>query len=292
MMDKKKKAAAVAAVALAGIIGVGGAYAYFSGQSETVQNQFNIVAGSKDKGGSLEITEDWNEDDAKDLEPGEVVTKDVTITSKVDYDGYVVAKVVIPRIHAMMEGDTDYKYYDVFNLCVEDANEADGVVEGVHSDWKLLSSAVTDEASTYYYGYVNADGTIGGDDMDIFDNGVSSNLFDKIQEQHFDAIESAKSASVDVSAAIIQSINPDTGDEFGNVQAAFDYITSHDNQNSFVVTGNEAVSAEKTVDDSQVSDNKSGYPNLEEVDGYKWLTDGGNASDNASSENTTVTDAE
>ncbi len=291
-MDKKKKAAAVAAVALAGIIGVGGAYAYFSGQSETVQNQFNIVAGSKDKGGSLEITEDWNEDDAKDLEPGEVVTKDVTITSKVDYDGYVVAKVVIPRIHAMMEGDTEYKYYDVFNLCVEDANEADGVAEGVHSDWKLLSSAVTDEASTYYYGYVNADGTIGGDDMDIFDNGVSSNLFDKIQEQHFDAIESAKSASVDVSAAIIQSINPDTGDEFGNVQAAFDYITSHDNQNSFVVTGNEAVSADKTADDSQASDNESGYPNLEEVDGYKWLTDGDNTSDNASSENTTVTDAE
>ena len=202
-MQNKKKKVAIAAAALlcAGVIGVGGAYAYFSGQSEVVENQFTYVAGEQDKEGIVQIVEpDWNPENAKNLEPGETLAKDPYVHSDAEYESWVAMKVVIPKVN----GDAP------------DTTEAFINLDWNTTDYTLLATEDNADAVVYYYGY----------NTKLAAKADTSKLFTTMEFNKFTKIVEAGSGSVDVSAAVIQSIDPDTGVEFPDVTTAWEKYLS------------------------------------------------------------------
>lgn len=200
MQNKKKKVAiAAAALALVGLIGVGGAYAYFSGQSKVVENQFSYVAGEQDKDGIITIVEpEWNPEDAKDLEPAEQLTKDPYVHSDAEYEAFVAMKVVMPKIDGEVAEGVD-------------TTEAFINLDWNTTDYTLLAKEDTADAVVYYYGY----------NTKLAAKSDTSKLFTTMEFNKFTKIAEAGSDSVDVSAAVIQSIDPDTGDEFTDIATAW-----------------------------------------------------------------------
>ena len=202
-MDKKKISALIGVVATVAL--VGGAFAYFSGTAEQKQNAFSVVAGEQDEDGAIEIDEPgWVPEDAEDLEPGQIVTKDPSVKSNVDYDGWIIVKVTSPKIEASMTKDGAASKLEAFDYL------------GLSSDYELLKTEDGDDAVVYYYGYKNI----------LTAGGQTSALFNKIQLKDFARIDAAQEGSVDVDAAIVQKINPSSGAEFENVGAAFTALGS------------------------------------------------------------------
>ena len=213
--NKKKAALMAAAIIAAGGIGIGGASAYFSAQSKTVNNGFSVVAGKQNddngddpsKGGALVLhetkwdTTDKNKDGIPDaaanLQPGDSVAKNPTIESNVSYPGYVVIKVSVPKIQAKLNAsETAYGYYPAFTL------------QGVSDKFTLVK---TDNADTkqpgtvdYYYALNDALGV----------HATTPELFTSIKEQNFVEVAGAKTGtgntkytdgSVDLKGAIVQT---------------------------------------------------------------------------------------
>ena len=223
----KKKSIVISGI-IAGVLLIGGAFAYFSGTAEQKQNNFTVVAGGQ--AGPIKITEpEWDKlpdtnnnkipDKAEDIEPGQLVTKDPCVESICDYDGWVVMKVSVPTISAQKNTDTKDKVYDVFTLAGYDTPEGFNSDDFVALTASNSVSTATTKKSVYYYGYKKV----------LKAHDITPPLFKKLKMQEFVMISAAKKDSVDIDAVIIQKINPSTGEEFKNVQEAFDIVTDHKN---------------------------------------------------------------
>ena len=206
----KKKTIAI--MGIVGVLLIGGAFAYFSGTAEQKKNNYSVVKGGQE--GPIEVIEpkwdptdsnsDGIPDKAEDVEPGQLVSKDPQIHSKCEYDGWVVVKVSVPTISAELNGTTGV--YDTFDLIGVDT-----------TNFKLLKSTVSTDASkksVYYYGYKK-----------ILPAGqTSEELFKQLKMKEFTLISAAQKNSVDLDAAIVQKINPNTGVAYNNIDEVWTLI--------------------------------------------------------------------
>ena len=202
-MDKKKIMAVVGA--LASIAVIGGAFAYFSATADTVANKFAVTTES----GTIEIDEpEWHEPDEPVL-PGKILDKDPYTISKVTYDGWVVMKVTSPKIKGSLNG-------------VAGTYEAFDILDWNTNDYTLLKTEDGENSVVYYYGFKNI--LAAGQSTTRLFTQIQLNDFDAIDEQQpaLTADESGKlNGQIDLDAALIQKIDPSSGENFTGVDAAF-----------------------------------------------------------------------
>lgn len=229
-LSAKKKMIAGAFTGLALIICAGGAYALFSARAAQKNNAFSIVVGEKDQDGGIEIIEPkWNPDDPehKDMEPGQITTKDPYVQSNVAYDGWIVIKVSVPKVLSKMEKDDPLSYIEaVYTLCADASGNLPADVsehQFNNNDFTLLATEHIDDntadSANYYFGF--------NDIVPGF--GKTTNIFDGIQIRDFEAVtpssekdtDTSISGVIDLNAMIVQSINPETGVPYKNVSDAF-----------------------------------------------------------------------
>jgi predicted ribosomally synthesized peptide with SipW-like signal peptide len=200
------KAVVIAALSL-GIVGT--AFAYFTSQAEQKNNEFNIVKSE----GEIEIVEpEWDPEPGKDMVPGKIIDKDPRTVSHVDYDGWVVMRIEVPKISATLDGQNGR--FDSVQLLEVDTD-----------NFKLLATDSSDKSTVYYYGYKDIVlSEAHGKDIDsgkvvqegegkVYMN-MTTPVFNKIKVQDFTAIADAFKGSVDVDAQIIQRVDPSTGKDF------------------------------------------------------------------------------
>ncbi len=152
---KRRNLLVTAAVVLSMAVGAVGAYAYYSAQTKTVENTFNITAGGGVNGDAAgTIDEVFDPTTAKNLEPRSTFTKDVKINSNVDYSSYAYMFVTVPNINARLKDESVKSYRDAVTLDIDNTN------------WTLVKST-SGNASTpskYLYRYKSvlaADATTG-----------------------------------------------------------------------------------------------------------------------------------
>lgn len=191
-MNKKIKVTMLTAALAMSVIG--GAYSYYSGTAKQVQNTFNIVAGQKDQANAGTIVElNWNQEKAKDLQPGQTVKKDPKVTSNVDYESWVFMKVEVPTLTAQKSGDTTDKVYDA-------------VTFSKNSGWTEIKSTPSTKAGTnsvYIYGY----------DTKLAAHDTTTTLFDSFTVQDFTKVATPLSDSIDISGTFIQTTGNATLDD-------------------------------------------------------------------------------
>lgn len=205
---------AIIAVLSLGIVGT--AFAYFTSQAEQKNNEFNIVKSD----GIIEIEEpEWDPDPGKDMTPGMIIDKDPRTVSHVDYDGWVVMRIEVPKISATLNGENGR--FDAVKLLEIDTD-----------NFELLATESTDKSSVYYYGYkdivlseahgkdIESGKVVQEGEAKVYMN-MTTPVFNKIQVQDFTAIADSFKSSVDVDAQIIQRVDPSTGKDFLNVSDAF-----------------------------------------------------------------------
>ena len=185
-MNKKIKVTMLTAALAMSVIG--GAYSYYSGTAKQVQNNFNIVAGQanqKDDAGTVQEPK-WNADNAKDLQPGQVVSKDPSLKSNVAYESWAFATVEIPTITAQKNGDTADKVYDAVIPNFDTTN------------WTLIKSSVSKKAGTnsvYVYGFKKK----------LPARDTTGTLFTNFTVQNFTKVATPLSDSIDISGTFIQT---------------------------------------------------------------------------------------
>lgn len=189
---KKNK---LAVLALCGMLAcggvVGGAYAYYSGISETTENQFTIKAGKQDEvnGDKIgEIEEDkWDPTNAEDLAPNQEVEKNPKFISNAEYEAWCIMKVSIPTETMKVGAETTAAVHDAVTL------------EGLDTaNWTLLKaqkSGTDGTDSVYYYGY----------NQTVAKNEETTELFTSIKVPDITELEANFVDTVDVSAHIVQA---------------------------------------------------------------------------------------
>ena len=192
-MNKKIKVTMLTAALAMSVIG--GAYSYYSGTAKQVQNSFNIVAGQVnqiDNAGTV-LEPNWNANNAKDLQPGQVVSKDPSLKSNVAYESWAFATVEIPTITAQKNGDTADKVYDAVIPNFDTTN------------WTLIKSSVSKKAGTnsvYVYGFKKK----------LPKGGTTGTLFTNFTVQDFTKVATPLSDSIDISGTFIQTTGNTTLD--------------------------------------------------------------------------------
>ena len=129
-LSKKVKAGIIVGAMALSVLG---AYSAFTATTQTNVNTFNIVAG-EDGQEAGEVTEPgWDEEKAKDLQPGETVPKNPKVVSSVEYESWVFMTVEIPTFHATLN-DVEGVY--------------DTVAPNFNADgrWTLIKSEKSDTA--------------------------------------------------------------------------------------------------------------------------------------------------
>lgn len=107
----------IAALTTALAAGISGAYAYYSAKTDTVTNTYNIVAGGGSNGETVgKVEETFNPEDAKDLAPRSSFTKDVKITSKLEYNSYAYLLVSVPTINARLKDESAKSVRESVNI--------------------------------------------------------------------------------------------------------------------------------------------------------------------------------
>lgn len=107
----------IAALTAALAAGISGAYAYYSAKTDTITNTYNIVAGGDSNGDTVgNVEETFNPEDAKDLAPRSSFTKDVRITSKLEYNSYAYLLVSVPTINARLKDESEKSIRESVNL--------------------------------------------------------------------------------------------------------------------------------------------------------------------------------
>ena len=150
---REMKKSKIAMLALCGILAcgsaAGGAYALYSGISDTMENQFTIKAGKLNETDDSKIgviEEDlWNPENAKSLMPNQVVPKNPKFISNAEYEAWCIMKVAVPTEIMKLGGEDTATVYDMVTL------------ENLDDDnWILLKEKPSDKDGTdsvYYYGY-------------------------------------------------------------------------------------------------------------------------------------------
>ncbi len=189
---KKQKTLLISAIIASIAIGVTGAYAYYSAQTKTVENTFNVVAGGGESGDTAGVIEETFEPTtAKDLEPRSTFKKEAKINSKLKYSSYAYVFVTIPTINARTSGQTKKTIQDAVTL---DFNT---------TGWQLVKSTKGNATtpSKYLYRYKTVLGA--GKSTD--------NLFTKATVPDF--VESdGVSGSINVTGYMLSSVNVKTQD--------------------------------------------------------------------------------
>lgn len=185
-MNKKIKVTMLTAALAMSVIG--GAYSYYSGTAKQVQNNFNIVAGQANQENTAGTVQEpnWNADNAKDLQPGQVVSKDPSLKSNVAYESWAFATVEIPTITAQKNGDAADKVYDAVIPNFDTTN------------WTLIKSSVSKKAGTnsvYVYGF----------NKKLPAEGKTGTLFTNFTVQDFTKVATPLSDSIDISGTFIQT---------------------------------------------------------------------------------------
>lgn len=189
---KKSKLAVLAMCGMLACGGVvGGAYAYYSGISETTENQFTIKAGKLDEtnGEKVGVIEEdlWNPENADDLAPNQEVAKNPKFTSKAEYEAWCIMKVSVPTETMKIGGETTASVYDTVTL------------EGLDTEnWTLLKEQKSNTDGTdsvYYYGYNT---TVEKDES-------TTELFTAIKVPDISELTENFSDTVDVAAHIVQA---------------------------------------------------------------------------------------
>ena len=185
-MNKKIKVTMLTAALAMSVIG--GAYSYYSGTAKQVQNNFNIVAGQANQENTAGTVkeEHWDPANAKDLQPGQVVSKDPSLKSNVAYESWAFATVEIPTITAQKNGDTADKVYDAVIPNFDTTN------------WTLIKSSVSKKAETnsvYVYGFKKK----------LPKGGTTGTLFTNFTVQDFTKVATPLSDSIDISGTFIQT---------------------------------------------------------------------------------------
>lgn len=198
---KARSITLISAIILSLAAGAAGAYAYYSAQTKTVTNTYNIVAGGGGNGDEIgQVEEVFDPETAKDLEPRSSFKKEAKVNSNVDYSSYVYMCVSIPNINARISGETSKTWQD---SVVPDFDS---------SAWTLVKSAKGDAktASKYLYRY----GSI------VPAKGSTSTLFSKVTVP--DYVESdGISGSIDVTGYMISSVNVSSTDADKDAIAKF-----------------------------------------------------------------------
>ena len=193
-MNKKIKVTMLTAALAMSVIG--GAYSYYSGTAQQVQNNFNIVAGQANQENTAGTVkeEHWDPANAKDLQPGQIVSKDPALQSKVAYESWAFATVEIPTITAQKNGDTADKVYDAVIPNFDKTN------------WTLIKSSVSQTAGTnsvYVYGFKKK----------LPAGGTTDTLFTNFTVQDFTKVATPLSDSIDISGTFIQTTGNATLDD-------------------------------------------------------------------------------
>ncbi len=192
----KKMGLRMGALALLGVIAIGGSLAYLTDSEQTV-NKFQV--GKVD----IELEEpNWNEEENQKIEPSQVIPKDPTVSNVGVNDAYVYVEVQIP-----ME--------DVITAAEDGTREADG--EAVYQElftftanekWTLISKEEINGNMVYTYSYDEILAP-GASTNPLFDSVTFANVVEgQIDEAKFD---------VPVHAFAIQTAN--TGDGSGDIPA-------------------------------------------------------------------------
>ncbi len=223
---KKKnvwKGIAIAALSL-GL--VGGAFAYFSAIAETVPNVFEVATGEENSDG-LEIVEDkWDKEtnESTVFQPGMTLLKNPKAVSKVNYDGWVVMKVTVPKVYSKV-GD---QKNETFNPVAE--------INGINTtDFTYFETATvdSDEKTEYFYGY-KTPVQAGGETSELFQS-ITIPKYTKLANPDEEGATSV-SFQVDVDARLIQKINQDSGEAYEDITDAFEngfkgYFEGHSTTN-------------------------------------------------------------
>ena len=134
-MSKKKLLLLGATVIIAVAIVITGTFAWFS----TEQVRLNIL-GTKDTTAGLELVENFEEEKAKELEPGLAVEKEVRVVQT--GDGAAIARVRLEELFSMYEadGNASKEYW------LTEGKNGDVVNASAANEGKLVASTITEKA--------------------------------------------------------------------------------------------------------------------------------------------------
>ena len=185
-------------------LGTTGAYAYYTAQTETTQNAFNIVAGGGTtgiNGGTLgTVEESFDPNTAKDLEPRDTFDKKAKLVSNVEYSSYAYLCVTVPNVNARLSGDTAKSYRDAVTLDFDTLN------------WTLVkkTEGSGSKPTKYLYRYQTI----------LPSGGKTTDLFKKATVPDFVESEGV-SGSIDVTGYMLSSVNVTTTEADGSAIANF-----------------------------------------------------------------------
>lgn len=182
MMKNMMKKVNAILVAGALMLSSAGAYSAFMATTDTKVNTFNIVEGGGEAGKIVEPG--WDEENAKDMQPGKVVVKDPKVISTASYEAWVFLTVEIPTFQATLNDKAG-----VYDTVTPNFN-ADG-------KWTLIKSEKSSAAGTnskYTYGY-NEKVSAGGE---------TTALFTQFSVPDFSKTE-AITDSIDISGRMMQT---------------------------------------------------------------------------------------
>lgn len=162
-MKKKKIISAIAAVAVVASLAVG-SLAYFTSK-ETVKNSFSTVAqGKEDKGGDsgIDIDENFDPDQAKNMIPGDTVNKDVQVNSTANYPQFVRAKLSPNWVNNDGSINTQLNNTDLDDILLNTVNVSGSITE---NQWFKGS-----DGYYYYIGVLQPQGTKGANTPRLLDS--------------------------------------------------------------------------------------------------------------------------
>lgn len=180
-LSKKVKAGLIASGL---VLSVAGAYSAFTAVTDTKTNTFNIVAGEDGLQAGRILEPGWDEEAAKDMQPGKKVTKNPKLVSDAGYETWVFLTVEVPTFQATLDGEAG-----VHDTVVPNFN--------VDGKWTLIKEERSDTAGTdsrYTYGYKEK----------VAAGGETTALFTQFTVPDFTKTE-AISDSIDVSGKMIQT---------------------------------------------------------------------------------------
>lgn len=122
-MKKKKILSVIAAVVVVASLAMG-SLAYFTSK-ETVKNSFSTIAnGTEDRGGDsgIDINENFDPNQAKNMIPGDTVNKDVQVDSTASYGQFVRVKLSPNWITANGEINTALNSTDLDDIVLNRVN--------------------------------------------------------------------------------------------------------------------------------------------------------------------------
>ncbi|WP_029201299.1 hypothetical protein [Oribacterium sp. NK2B42] len=244
-----KKLGIIGGISIMGLCSMTGAMAGYRGITFTSENIFSVVAGKSNDNDAATIIEDeldkilygpdgeeGTSDDGEGdpdylmaLDPGAEKTKDPAIRTNVAFDSLVFVKVEVPLLKGTISGKDGA--YEAMRLMKNGTSLNDLSVGDEVGDFKLMKvekSDSTEKKSVYYFGFM---GTLEGTDHEDEKLNETSTLFDTFIVNDFTAVDGkyfTADADVDISAFIMQDVNPETHMEYKNIDEAWKKLLDAD----------------------------------------------------------------